>query len=250
MSSKLWAWGHSVNLHGGHYGIPWESKATPVQGAKSFHANRILMVLPPTEEDAAQVAGFDEVIWQIRTENGFDYSRPLDTVKGLARKYRSIKGVIIDDLTTLEIQRGMTPEDLAKVRQQVKSGDVPLELWGVLYTMNFDIPRLSEYMELLDVVTLWTWRAEHLVDLEPNLTRAEQIAKGKPIVHGVYVYDFGGSMPMPMDMMRLQCDLAEKWLREGRTRGAILLATCNSDYPDPAVEYAKQWSAEMAAKGL
>ena len=33
---------------------------------------------------------------------------------------------------------------------------------------------------------------------------------------------------------------------EDVVEGVILLATCNSDYPIPAVEYAKEWSAKLA----
>lgn len=246
MRSKIWAWAHEVNAHHGAFGISMESKATPAEGARAFHAGSVLMLMPPSEEQAAQVTGFDQVIWRITSDTGFDFSKSIDTVKALAGKHNNIKGVIIDDLTSTEIGRGMTPEHLAKVREQARSGDVTLELWGVLYTMNFGIPQIGEYMSNLDVVTFWTWEAKDLVDLEANYAKGERVVNGKPIVLGIYVYDFGGYRQMPMDMMRYQCDTALKMLKEGRTKGVILLATCDSDYPIPAVDYAKKWTAEVS----
>ncbi|HEX2950923.1 MAG TPA: glycoside hydrolase family 20 zincin-like fold domain-containing protein [Armatimonadota bacterium] len=248
MKSKIWAWAHVVNAHYGGYSITMESKATPVEGAKAYHAGNILMLMAPSEAEADKVAGFERVIWQITSGSDFDFSKSLDAVKALAKKHPNIKGVIIDDLTSVEIGRGMTPENLEKVREQVKSGNSQLELWGVIYTMNFGIPRISDYMSKLDVVTFWTWEAKDLANLETNYSTAERIVNGKPMVLGIYVYDFGGSRPMPMDMMRHQCDTALKWLEEGRTAGVIMLATCNSDYPLPAVEYAKKWTGEIAGR--
>jgi len=246
LKSKIWAWAHTVDGHFGSYTIDVHSTATPMQGAELFHAANVLMVMPPSEEEAAAVAGLDNVIWSITAKENFDFSETLDAVKALARKYPNIKGVIIDDLTSQEISKGMTPEDLAKVRDQVKSGDVPLDLWGVLYTMNFSIPRIEEYMALLDGVTFWTWDSKDLVNLEKDFTKAEEIVNGKPMMLGVYIYDFGGIQEMPMEPMKYQCEIALRWLQEGRVPGIIMLATCNSDLPYEAVKYANEWTGEIS----
>lgn len=248
LNNNLWTWGHKVNGHYGYWGIDIESKTTPAQAAELFHSANILMVMPPSEEEAADVAGYDKVIWQITAEDGFDFSRDINAVKSLARQYPNIKGVIIDDLTSQEIGKGMTPEDLAKVRELVKSGDIPLEFWGVLYSMNFTIPRIEEYMRLLDVITLWTWEARDLVNMEADFKKAKEIVGDIPIIRGVYVYDFGESRQMPMDMMEYQCSVVEKWMKEEVIAGAIMLSSCCADLPYQAVEYAQKWTAEIPAE--
>lgn len=244
LKSKIWAWANSVDGIQDSWNIDVPAKATPRQGAELLHAANILMIMPPSEAGASASAGLDNIIWSITAKDRFDFSETIDAVKALARKYPNIKGVIIDDLTSQEIGKGMTPEDLAKVRDQVKSGDVPLELWGVLYSMNFSISNIKEYMSLLDGVTFWTWESKDLVNLEADFKKAEEIVQGKPMMLGIYMYDFGGIQEIPIDLMENQCKIALRWLQKGRVQGIIMLG--NPSLPYAAVQYANDWTGRIS----
>jgi hypothetical protein len=250
MDGRIWVWAHRVDGVFHTFGIQAHSKATPAQGAGLFNAGKLFMALPLSEADAAAVAGFDEVVWRIYAKDGFDFSTNVDAAKALARKYPNIKGVVVDDLTSTEIGRGLKPDDLARLREQVKSGDTPLDLWGVIYGMNLGVPSLGEYMRFLDGVTFWTWESKDLANLASEFGKAEELAQGKPVLLGIYAYDFGGEQPMPMEPMRYQCDMAIKWLQERRIEGVIMHCTCIADLPFPAVDYGREWTGKIAGQSI
>ncbi|MFA7158037.1 MAG: hypothetical protein WC299_01950 [Kiritimatiellia bacterium] len=243
LNKQIWAWAHRKDSLFNAHGIKIHSKTTPSRGAELFHAGRIFMALSPSEAEAEAVAGFGRVVWRIHAKDNFDFSQDLNSVRALAGTQANINGVVVDDLTSTEIgKRGMKTADLARLREQVHGGDKPLDLWGVIYSMNLGIPSLGDYLRELDGVTFWVWEARDIASLEDDFKKAEKLVRDKPILLGIYTYDFGGEKPMPMDMMRHQCALAEKWLEEGRITGVVMHCTCIADFPQPAVQYAYEWT--------
>lgn len=239
----IWAWAHRKDSLFNAHGIREHSKTTPAQGAKLFNAENIFMALSPSESDAEAVADFNRVAWRIHAKDNFDFSGDLEAVRALARKQPNIGGVVVDDLTSTEIgKRGMKPADLARLREQVHAGGKPLDLWGVIYSMNLGVPSLGDYLRELDGVTFWVWEAKDIAGLEHDFIKAEKFVGGKPVLLGIYTYDFGGEKPMPMDLMRHQCKLAQEWLEEGRIKGVVMHCTCIADFPHPSVQYAYEWT--------
>ena len=129
-------------------------------------------------------------------------------------------------------------------------GHPPLELWVVLYTHEFGMPILKEHLDPCDVVTLWTWRASDLALLDKNMARFEEIVGKKRKVLGLYMYDYGTGKPMPVDLMRQQCETGLRWLREKRIEGMIFLASCICDLPLEAVEWSRCWIAKVGDEPL
>ena len=134
---------------------------------------------------------------------------------------------------------------LRRLRKQLDAATPPLELWVVLYTHEFDMPILREHLDLCDVVTLWTWRASDLAHLGKNMDRFAEIVGKKRKVLGLYMYDYGTGKPMPVDLMKQQCETGLRWLREKRIEGMIFLASCIGDLPLEAVEWSRRWIAEV-----
>ncbi len=247
LKERMWAWAHKsdpeVFEQYGLRGVNPVSSMDPVVGADYLGLSNILMILPPAENDAEKVASFRRVVWQLRFGEDFSFEEELTVILGLSKKYSNIEGVILDDLTSIEIcRRGMKPDTLARLCRHLHSNPRPLSLWGVLYTMNFDIPGLSDYMSLLDVVTLWTWDANDLYNLEANFRQCEKIVKGKPIMLGLYLYDYPGKRPMPLDLMKFQCDCALSLLREERIIGVNFEPTNGiTDLGFESVEWLRDW---------
>ena len=248
--SKIWVWGQGVNAYK-VWDMP-DCKTDIVEGANIFSARNIFLVADrpaDLEKGTAGLAGFDRVVLAIWPQENFDYSGDIKAAGNLTQKYPNIEGVILDDLTSTEIAtKGMKPHHLAKVRDEIKSGWPKLDLWGVMYSTNLDLPRLGEYLDCLDVMSFWTWDAKDLTGLESNFKRTEELAKGKPILQGIYMWDFAQKTPIPMALMKHQCSLAEEWLRAGRTAGVILLGTSCADAPLEAVDYGKCWAKEISQK--
>ncbi len=76
-----------------------------------------------------------------------------------------------------------------------------MDLWVTLYAHNlmFD---LSEWLNEVDVVTYWTWKAEGLANLEAGFAAAEASTPHARQVLGCYMYDYGIQNLMPLDLMQ------------------------------------------------
>ena len=73
------------------------------------------------------------------------------------------------------------------------------------------------FLDLFDVLTLWTWNSDELRTLEESLAGLEAIApKGARIALGMYIWDFQNHKAVPLDLMEQQCELGLKWLKEKR----------------------------------
>jgi hypothetical protein len=133
------------------------------------------------------------------------------------------------------------------LRGRLDAGVPRLDAWVVLYAHEFDQEeRLRPHLDLCDVVTLWTWNAAELTRLEHNFERFERIVGAKRRVLGCYLWDYGAKQPMPLEMMKHQCELGRRWLEEGRIEGMIFLASCICDVGLGAVEWTRGW---IDAKG-
>jgi hypothetical protein len=120
-------------------------------------------------------------------------------------------------------------------------------MWGVVYTKNFDDPLLPQYLPLLDGITMWTWEPEEIRNLDRNFARTEEMADGKPILIGLYMYDYLNDGKMPRELMQLQCQKALALVKKGRAKGLIFLAVNN----DPeTIIWTRDWIREHAEEPI
>jgi hypothetical protein len=141
-----------------------------------------------------------------------------------------------------KVPAALSPDQLRELRSQLAVGGRRLRLWAVLYEHQLDQP-LASYLELLDVVSFWTWKSANLPGLETNLQRLEKVAPACGKVLGCYLWDYGRKQPLPLDLMRHQCEVGLRWLRQGRIEGLIFLASCLCDLELEAVEWTRNWIA-------
>ena len=144
----------------------------------------------------------------------------------------------------------MSVEQLQQLRPRLTVSGRKLDLGVTLYTFQLD-KRIIAHLKYFDIVSLWTWEAADLAKLEKNLAKFQAIAPGKRVLLGLYMWDFSGKgRPMPLDLMKKQCNLALKWLREGRIEGMIFLATNLCDLNLEAVKWSRSWIAEVGDQPL
>jgi len=134
----------------------------------------------------------------------------------------------------------MSIERLTGIRSRLKNLPGPLDLWIVLYAHNLN-PALKPYVAQSDVMTVWTWTQEDLVNLPANMERFEAFYPAKRKVLGCYLYDYGNKKPMLVENMQKQCELGLQWLKAGRIEGMIFLANCVCDLELEAVEWTRDW---------
>jgi hypothetical protein len=143
----------------------------------------------------------------------------------------------------------LSVQQLREVRKQLNVAGRRLDLGVTLYTYQL-VPQIVPHLDLCDVISLWTWRARDLKDLEGNFARLKALMPSKRIRLGCYMWDFGDLKLMPLDRMKMQCELGLRWLRQGQIEGMIFLATNICDLKLETVEWTRRWIAEVGDEPL
>ena len=134
--------------------------------------------------------------------------------------------------------------DLRELRKKLTlSEGRKLDLAVSLGVSQLD-PAIGRHLDLCDVIALWSATTDELADLKVSFAKYRQLAPKQRTLLGVSMWDFGSRKPLPMDLMRKQCETGLQWLREGRIEGMIFHASNICNMKIEAVEYAKQWIAE------
>ena len=133
----------------------------------------------------------------------------------------------------------LAPAELRALRERRVRGR-RLPIMAVVYTRQVK-PGAKAHLAEVDEVCMWTWRPADLANLEANFAALEKLVPGKPIYLGCYMYDFHECRPMPVELMRRQTELGHRWLKAGRIRGMIFLATPNVDVGLEAVDWTREW---------
>jgi hypothetical protein len=252
---RFWLWGHPAGSHNERWNLPGESKIAPVDAARFMGIPNVIMVrygreaILPTTADAEPFQALDRVVWSVVGAGGSHAAEYEDRVFELADRLPNMTGVMMDDFFKKPESGGdvgvLSLEEIERLRGRLKDRERLLDLWVVLYDHQLGFS-VREHLELCDVVTFWTWRAENLDNLERNFAKAEEILpRACRKVLGCYMWDYGAKKPMPVETMEMQCEKGLRWLREGRIEGMIFLASCICDLGVPAVEWTREWIAEM-----
>lgn len=280
----VFAGGDNASLESG--GVRGGSRMTPAEGAFWLNVPNLLLIRssnqPPLPEGpwraktsfeqwAISFQPLDRVVWSVVGSGGKGGMGELPHVISLAKKYPNITGIYLDDFIIdakkqadgrIAGRPALQPEELKAARQQMRAVGRPMEIWVTLYTHEICPPRkttspgfrgcvppLADFLALFDVLTLWTWNADELPALEENLAALEAIApKGRRIALGMYLWDFPNRRPVPLELMKHQCELGLKWLKEKRIQELIFLANTVLDVGLPSAEFSRKWIAEVGSQ--
>ncbi len=261
----MWAWSHEAGVYNGNYGLPGNSRITPVEGAHFLGVPNIIFIRyhdrpePPFQQYAIPFKSLERVVWSITGASGLTSPEERQHVLKLAQDMPNMTGVFMDDFFHLDIGRplpdgqplaAMTVAQLSEFRNQIRVAGRPLDLGVTLYTYQLD-ERILPHLEFCDTVSLWTWRAPELANLETNFAKYEKLVpRSKKKLLGLYMWDFGNRRPMPLESMKMQCERALRWLHEGRIDGMIFLATNICDLKLETVEWARRWIVEHGDEPL
>lgn len=266
---RLWAWAHEAGVYNGNWGLPGPSRITPAEGAAYLGVPNIIFIrylgkpAPPFEQYAIPFRPFTRVYWSITGASGATSRQERDHVFQLASAQTNIVGVFMDDFFDLDSGKAaqaaadnataapaaLSVAELQDIRRRLQVGERKLDLGVTLYTHQLT-PRVRSHLDLCDVVSLWTWKAGDLKDLEANFEKLRALMPGKRVLLGCYLWDFGTGKPMPLDRMKLQCELGLRWLKQGRVEGMIFLATNVCDLNLETVEWTRAWIARVGVEAL
>jgi len=210
-------------------------------GCRFFGLTRANYMFHPNTEFALQhMAWLDEVTcdiakwgYQDTERGGTDHlvdARPervhaeAALVSELSTRYPNITGAFHDDMLGLVRREGMTAEQYADVYAAVMGANPALKLWVVVYTHELDAPEWDRFAPFMDIVNLWIWRSEELVDQDAQIARCRERFPDKPLVMGCYLRDYTLRAPVPMAMVRAQWESVLRNLGSGALDGYGILS--------------------------
>jgi len=250
---RLWIFTCAANSDYPHLGR--RSVMTPAEGAFYLGVPNIIMVQsseseapygrlePPFAQYTVALRPLRRVVWSVVGSGGFHSAEETKEVLELARSTPNFAGIMLDDFFTgrKEGNRArLTVEELAEIRRHLKGIGEKLDIFATLYVNHLDLP-IEDYLELIDVITLWTGNPAELVNLESNLKKAEALAPKVRKMLGCYVVDYGRKQGTPVPLMKLQCETGLRWLRQRRIEGMIFLGNTTMDLGFESVEWTRQW---------
>lgn len=254
----IWAWGNPEMTKPGDHTVATYAEASPAQRAALLGAPNIFMAgygLPDEDREAdrltREVLGLKRIVWEISADDPpgppFVYTERMGRIRRLVDKYPKVEGVVLDDMSTLGIDRGFKPEHIRQIRALLPGKYARVKIWGVVYTMSLSREGINDYINELDVILLAEWHADNVVNLEENVARCERLFPDKPIVLGLYLYDYGQNHRIPHHLLDKQCEIALELARQGRIEG-IEFTTINND-PE-AVAWAADWVRRVGDQEL
>jgi hypothetical protein len=264
---RLWIWGHPAGVYNDSFLAPLQRKSTiePVAAATRLGLSNMIFVryegqpAPPFAEYYRPFQKLDRVYWSLVGASGATSGQERAQVFRLAEQNANIVGFILDDFFHGHVidrpaeagepfEASLSPDELRQLGQRTVRGK-RLPLMAVVYTGQIS-PRARTHLAEVDELCLWTWRPADLARLEQNLAELEQLAPGKRIFLGCYMFDFADRRPLDAEVMRRQTELGHGWLQSGRIAGIIFLATPNVDIGLEAVEWTRGWIGRVGHERL
>jgi hypothetical protein len=150
-------------------------------------------------------------------------------------------------MSTGKMDRGFKPEHIREMRALLPGEYGRVKIWGVVYSMSLDRGGINDYIKELDVINLWIWQASDVVRLEKYVHHCESLFPGKPIVVGLYLYDYGDGRRMPLSLLETQCRTAIELAHAGRIQGIVFLTIDNDA---EAVSWTADWIKRIGDQRL
>ena len=259
---RFWIFTCAANSDFPHMGR--RSVMTPVEGAFFLGIPNIIVVQsstneapygrldPPFAQYALAMRPLQRLVWSVVGSGSFTSPEETEEVLELARNTANFRGIMLDDFFhgRNEGKRArLTVEELTVIRRRFREVNEELSIFATLYMSQCDLP-IHDYLELIDVITLWTGDPADLVNLESNFEKVDQLAPHKRKMLGCYLADYGQKRGVPVPMMKLQCETGLRWLREGKIEGMVFLGNTTMDFGFDSVEWTRDWIREVGEKPL
>lgn len=224
--TNLYLWGGPTPYWGGSM-----ADDTLVRAAEYYNAVNGVYVYGPTDEKAMQThSNFRKLLCQINSncrtpgaQGDMDDRTNAEALSKLSLKYPNIVGAMCDDVTT-KFLKICLPEQFEARYQGLKKYNPALKMYGVIYVHELCRKNFSLIQDYLDVINLWFWHFDEILDYDKHINLCHELFPGKPIIQGIFLHEYGisdsGNLPA---LLRYQLDKTREYMHKGIVEGAILL---------------------------
>lgn len=269
LRDHCWMWGHDSGVYDGVdniYGIPLSEPISMADACRYMGIPNVCVIRWQLPEGAymEQFRRMKRFSWVLTGEPGA-YELFRDFAFKVADGYPNFVGFDLDDFflrnySTLEgdgetCKLGhLSLRQLDGLRRRIGAYARALDVKMVTYERDFaasaevspGVSGCAPALRRADTAMYWTWNGSELDNLRENFARYRRDAPGKPTLLGIYMWDFGGKRPIPLDLMKKQLDVALDLYGRREIDGFVFHCTPLVNKNLEAVEYARRWIAEHA----
>lgn len=196
---KLWNWGHLEGSHNKYCNM--ECSMTPEQFAEEYGIKNAFIISyggniqPPFDDMAKRFSCLNNVKWSVigDASSPLPEDRLADTnaVIDASRIASNITGAMVDDFFSPKRMERFTPEVLKEIKNTLNAKG--LDFWCVLYDEGLDLD-LDPYKDCFDGISFWIWHSRDVKNRKEYLEKVFKIADGKPVMLGIYLWDYAGDV--------------------------------------------------------
>lgn len=223
---NLWVWGGPTPYWGGTM-----ADDTLVRGADYYNAENVVYVYGPTDDKMMKMhSKYKRMLCQINgncrtpgAQGNFTDEENAEYLSKLSLKYPNIAGAMCDDVTT-NYQKIVLPEPFEARYRGLKKYNDKLKMYGVVYAHELAVKDFSLIQPYLDVVNLWLWNKDDILEYEEYMELCRQKFPGKPIIQGIFLHEYGrADIGNLSDLLVYQLDKAREYMAQGIVEGVIIL---------------------------
>ena len=255
----MWVWNTYDRAQPDEHTLATYAEANATQKMQLLNIPNVMMCgsgLPADDKQAFElthgVSNANRLVWEITTDNGlhkppFAYTKTAARVRRLVDEYPKIEAILLDDMSSLSVNAGFKAAHILAIRDLLPDKYSNVKIWGVVYTMNMRQPGMDAIIKTLDVVNLWVWNARDLVDLDKHVAFIEQLVPEKPIVLGLYLFNYGGGGRITPNLLESQCQTALNLAQTGRIGGMVFLTITNDT---ETLQWTANWIQEVGEQKI
>ena len=249
---NVFVWGGPTPSWGGSM-----AKDASIKAKEFFDLDNVMYVYGPLNKEMMELhKNCKKVICHLgrncRTENAAMKSdaEEAELLSKLSLEYPNIVGGVVDDMSG-NYGENYSHAEYRAIHQAMHKHNPDLELFGVVY--SWELERMPEKVRIvsdcIDHVILWFWSKTDLMNFDLSLERCRAIFPGKPIMLGIFMFDYGAScLPNTPDVMAYHFEKARRALADGKIQDIVILGDREIEKCPEAAQFIKEYLKKEFSK--
>lgn len=222
---KLWVWGGPTPEWGGSM-----ADDTLVRGAAYFNSENGVYVYGSTDPKMLGIhSNFKKLLCQVNSncrtagaQGNLNDESNAELLSKLSLDFPNVKGAMCDDMF-VHSRRCCLPDKFKRCYDGLKKYNDRLKMYGVVYTheLEKDFSLIQPY---IDVVNLWIWNMDDILDYDNAVNKCMEQFPGKKILQGIFLHDYGfANSGVPANLLIYQLDKVREYMAAGVVEGVVIL---------------------------